>query len=146
MRVEKPLASNSVMGAPPLLPLSTASQVVATSLPTGVTRPSPVMATRRRCCIVRAPTPPEGAQFVPWEMIAEKGCRLGHVERRGLRLRRLAVGHVHAWRRHAAEAIRRSTIPRDEIEARAHRLGRIELRHGQHRSEAIIQCNHAFTV
>jgi len=34
--------------APPLLPARSASQVVSTSLPTGVTRPMPVIATRRR--------------------------------------------------------------------------------------------------
>ena len=43
----KPLASNRLIGAPPLRPASSASQVVATSLPTGVTRPMPVIATRR---------------------------------------------------------------------------------------------------
>ncbi len=47
MRTGKPLASNRLIGAPPLLPASSASQVVATSLPTGVTRPMPVIATRR---------------------------------------------------------------------------------------------------
>ena len=36
------------IGAPPLRPASNASQVDATSLPTGVTSPIPVIATRRR--------------------------------------------------------------------------------------------------
>ena len=44
----KPLASKRLISAPPLRPASSASHVVATSLPTGVTRPMPVIATRRR--------------------------------------------------------------------------------------------------
>ncbi len=48
MRTGKPLASNPAIGAPPLRPASSASHVVATSLPTGVTRPMPVIATRLR--------------------------------------------------------------------------------------------------
>ena len=49
MRVGKPLASNSVIGAPPLRPASSAPRSWPTSLPTGVTRPRPVIATRRLC-------------------------------------------------------------------------------------------------
>ena len=54
LRVEKPDASKMVIGAPPLRPASSASHVVATSLPTGVTRPTPVTATRRRPLPARA--------------------------------------------------------------------------------------------
>ena len=46
MRTGKPLASKTVIGAPPLRPASSAPHVVATSLPTGVTSPMPVIATR----------------------------------------------------------------------------------------------------
>ena len=48
MCVEKPLASKRLISAPPLRPASSASHVVATSLPTGVTKPTPVTATLRR--------------------------------------------------------------------------------------------------
>ena len=53
MRTGNPLASNTVIGAPPLRPARSASHVAATSLPTGVTRPMPVIATRRRILISR---------------------------------------------------------------------------------------------
>lgn len=48
MRTEKPLASKLAMRAAPLRAASSALQVLATSLPTGVTSPRPVIATRRR--------------------------------------------------------------------------------------------------
>src|SRR5512135_405690 len=48
MRVVKPEASNSVIGAAPLFAPSSAAQVDATSLPTGVTSPTPVVALRQR--------------------------------------------------------------------------------------------------
>ena len=41
MRTGKPLASKLAMRAAPLRPASSAAQVLATSLPTGVTRPRP---------------------------------------------------------------------------------------------------------
>ncbi len=53
MRTGNPLASNPAIGAPPLLPASSASHVVATSLPTGVTSPMPVIATRLRSVMAK---------------------------------------------------------------------------------------------
>ena len=47
----------------PLRPASSASQVVATSLPTGVTRPTPVMATRRDRPFMRGPWPRTSAEL-----------------------------------------------------------------------------------
>ena len=52
IRVEKPLASKPRIGAAALRPASSASQVVATSLPAGVTMPIPVIATRRRGSVI----------------------------------------------------------------------------------------------
>ena len=45
-RVAKSVVSNDVMGAAPETPATMLSQLVGTSLPTGVTRPRPVTATR----------------------------------------------------------------------------------------------------
>src|SRR5574340_843360 len=48
IRVGKPEASNEAIDAAPLAPAHTAAHVDAASLPTGVTAPMPVIATRLR--------------------------------------------------------------------------------------------------
>ena len=57
IRVEKPEASNSVIGAAQLRAAFSRSHVDVTSSPAGVTRPMPVIATRRRA-VMRFPRMP----------------------------------------------------------------------------------------
>src|SRR6185503_18843787 len=66
-------ASNSVIGPAPLRPASSADQVVSRSLPTGVTRPIPVMTTRRMAMLYR--TRPGLA--CPWRATARRLFRMG---------------------------------------------------------------------
>jgi len=51
----KPLASNRLMGATPLFACNSDCQVSLILLPTGVTRPMPVIATRRGCIAIATP-------------------------------------------------------------------------------------------
>ena len=62
MRVEKPLASKSVIGAVELRPASSVPHVLATVFPAGVTRPIPVIATR----ILAPIMPPESGRCRLW--------------------------------------------------------------------------------
>ena len=117
MRVGKPLASKSVIGAAPLRPASSASHVVATSLPTGVTRPMPVIATRRfvpaHASSLPASSTPRGGDALAVDMRAERdlastpsagGAQLGG-DARARWPGRDERAHLHV--RHARRARRR---------------------------------------
>src|SRR5207253_1728628 len=129
MRTGKPDASNRLIAAPPLLQASSAAQVAATSLPTGVTSPRPVIATRdlavqkQRC----------GKHRSPRKVIGKERRGPRHLKQCARRFVRADFECDELGRRDAAETAGRCTRRAQQAEPLAERLGRIELLHRQHR-------------